>query len=145
MTTTLQLKDLPALVESLQAQLDDVRAVLNGYAPNNPDLRTLRIIQQLVAAYYNVSVVGLQSPARPERLAWPRQVAMCLIREFTKFSLDQIGQEFGGRDHGTVVHGVRVVGARCETNAAEARSVEMLRGQVRTALSTINFQPSTTR
>jgi chromosomal replication initiator protein len=51
----------------------------------------------------------MTSKRRPQNIAFPRQVAMYLARELTKSSLAEIGDAFGGRDHGTVLHAHRLV------------------------------------
>ncbi len=67
-----------------------------------------RIIR-LVGLEYGFSVEQLTGPRRTADLAWARQVGMFLAREFTVASLDQVGAEFGARDHGTVLHACRTV------------------------------------
>ncbi len=66
---------------------------------------TIPLIQQAVAEYFNLSVEDLKSKRRTQNIALPRQIAMYLARELTDSSLPKIGEEFGGRDHTTVMHG----------------------------------------
>lgn len=66
-------------------------------------------IQKRVAEHYDVRIADMTSKRRPANIAWPRQVAMFLSREMTKSSLSEIGEAFGGRDHGTVLHAHRTV------------------------------------
>jgi chromosomal replication initiator protein len=54
----------------------------------------------------------MTSKRRPANIAFPRQIAMYLARELTKTSLSEIGEAFGGRDHGTVLHAHRLVKGR---------------------------------
>jgi chromosomal replication initiator protein len=54
----------------------------------------------------------MTSKRRPASIAFPRQVAMYLARELTKASLNEIGDAFGGRDHGTVLHACKLVKRR---------------------------------
>lgn len=65
---------------------------------------TIRLIQEEVAAHYGLAVHDLKIHKRTRQLAFPRQVAMYLCRELTDASLPRIGDEFGGRDHTTVIH-----------------------------------------
>ncbi|MFZ2542994.1 MAG: chromosomal replication initiator protein DnaA, partial [Lactococcus raffinolactis] len=60
-------------------------------------------IQEEVANFYKISVADMISKKRPKEIAYPRQIAMYLIREITGKSLPAIGKEFGGRDHTTVI------------------------------------------
>lgn len=66
---------------------------------------TIPLIQQAVADYYQLSIDDLKSKRRTQNIALPRQIAMYLSRELTDSSLPKIGEEFGGRDHTTVMHG----------------------------------------
>lgn len=65
---------------------------------------TIQLIQELVADYFQLSVDDLKSKRRTQNIAFPRQIAMYLCRELTDASLPKIGEEFGGRDHSTVIH-----------------------------------------
>jgi chromosomal replication initiator protein len=58
----------------------------------------------------------MTSKRRPENIAFPRQVAMYLARNLTESSLNMIGEAFGGRDHGTVLHACRLVKDRMEVD-----------------------------
>ena len=66
-------------------------------------------IQRVVADYYKIKITDLLSKQKTRDVARPRQIAMALAKEFTKHSLPEIGNFFGGRDHTTVLHAVRTV------------------------------------
>jgi len=68
-------------------------------------------IQKTVADYYKIKVADMYSKKRPASIARPRQIAMYLAKELTQKSLPEIGDLFGGRDHTTVLHAVRKIGA----------------------------------
>jgi chromosomal replication initiator protein len=68
-------------------------------------------IQKTVADYYKIKVADMYSKKRPASIARPRQIAMYLAKEMTQKSLPEIGELFGGRDHTTVLHAVRKIGA----------------------------------
>jgi len=68
-------------------------------------------IQKTVADFYKIKVADMYSKKRPASIAHPRQVAMYLAKELTKKSLPEISELFGGRDHTTVLHAVRKIGA----------------------------------
>ena len=64
---------------------------------------TIEQIQRRVAEHFDVRIADMTSKRRPANIAFPRQIAMYLARELTKASLNEIGDAFGGRDHGTVL------------------------------------------
>jgi chromosomal replication initiator protein len=70
---------------------------------------TIDQIQKRVAEHFDVRIADMTSKRRPANIAFPRQIAMYLARELTKSSLSEIGDAFGGRDHGTVLHAHRLV------------------------------------
>ena len=65
---------------------------------------TIDLIQDVVSTYFNLRVDDLKSQRRTRNVAHPRQIAMYLSRKLTDMSLPKIGEEFGGRDHTTVIH-----------------------------------------
>src|ERR1700675_1841896 len=73
---------------------------------------TIEQIQRRVAEHFDVRLADMTSKRRPASIAFPRQVAMYLARELTKRSLNEIGDAFGGRDHGTVLHACKLVKKR---------------------------------
>jgi len=79
---------------------------------------TIEQIQRRVAEHFDVRLADMTSKRRPASIAFPRQVAMYLARELTKASLNEIGDAFGGRDHGTVLHACKLVKKRmCEQDS----------------------------
>src|SRR5699024_12453977 len=60
---------------------------------------------EFISKKYNITVEEILSKKRTKTIAFPRQVAMYLAREMTDLSLPKLGEEFGGRDHTTVIHG----------------------------------------
>ena len=70
---------------------------------------TIENIQKTVADFYRVRISDLTSPQRSRYIVRPRQIAMALSKELTSHSLPEIGREFGGRDHTTVLHACRKV------------------------------------
>ncbi len=70
---------------------------------------TVEEIQKRVCEHYNIRLSDLLSPRRARAVARPRQVAMYLAKQLTTRSLPEIGRRFGGRDHTTIMHGVRKI------------------------------------
>ncbi len=87
---------------------------------------TIDQIQRKVAEHYDVRLADMTSKRRPANIAFPRQVAMYLARELTKSSLNEIGDAFGGRDHGTVLHAHRLVKQRIKDEEKTRQVVAML-------------------
>ena len=73
---------------------------------------TIDQIQKKVAGHFDVRLADMTSKRRTANIAFPRQVAMYLARRHTKASLHEIGETFGGRDHGTVLHACKTVSVR---------------------------------
>ncbi|MEO8426065.1 MAG: chromosomal replication initiator protein DnaA [Verrucomicrobiota bacterium] len=88
------------------------------------------VIQKKVAEHYDIRLADMTSRRRPENIAFPRQVAMFLSRQMTESSLNAIGEAFGGRDHGTVLHACRLVKGRMEVDPNVRQVVHYLEKQL---------------
>jgi chromosomal replication initiator protein len=88
------------------------------------------IIQKKVAEHFDLRISDMTSKRRPENIAFPRQIAMFLARQMTESSLNTIGEAFGGRDHGTVLHACRLVKDRMEIDAHVRQVVNYLEKQL---------------
>ncbi|MCZ0811195.1 MAG: chromosomal replication initiator protein DnaA [Pseudomonadota bacterium] len=84
-------------------------------------------IQRQVADHYNIRLSDMIGPKRLRSFARPRQVAMYLCKQMTSRSLPEIGRRFGGRDHTTVMHGVRRIDELRAQDAQIAEDLEILR------------------
>ncbi|MDO4287630.1 MAG: chromosomal replication initiator protein DnaA [Eubacterium sp.] len=73
-------------------------------------------IKEMTAKYFNVTVEDMDSKKRTKAIALPRQVAMYLTRNLTDLSLPKIGEDFGGRDHSTVIHACQKITEEMEAN-----------------------------
>ena len=91
---------------------------------------TIETIQKRVADHFQIRHSDMTSKRRPNNIAIPRQIAMYLSRVLTKHSLQEIGDNFGGRDHGTVIHACKAVDNMCEQDASTRSSVEFLKNQL---------------
>jgi chromosomal replication initiator protein len=90
----------------------------------------IEVIQKKVAEHFDIRLADMTSKRRPENIAFPRQVAMYLSRQMTEGSLNTIGEAFGGRDHGTVLHACRLVKDRMEVDANVRQVVHYLEKQL---------------
>ncbi len=88
---------------------------------------TVEDIQKRVAAYYNLRFSDLSSSKRSKNIAWARQVAMFLAKDLTTKSLQDIGHSFGGRDHTTVLYGVRKVADTLTSDSKIYEDIDLLR------------------
>lgn len=91
---------------------------------------TIDVIQKRVAEHYDIRLADMSSKRRPEHIAFPRQVAMYLARQLTESSLNTIGEAFGGRDHGTVLHACRLVKDRMQVDPHVRQKVSYLEKQL---------------
>ncbi|MDP8033390.1 chromosomal replication initiator protein DnaA [Pasteurella atlantica] len=87
--------------------IDAVREALKDLMSSYEHLITIENIQKTVAERYNIKISDLKSKSRKQMFARPRQIAMALAKELTNHSLPEIGREFGGKDHTTVMHAIK--------------------------------------
>ena len=87
---------------------------------------TVEEIQRKVSDHYNIRLSDMIGPKRLRSYARPRQVAMYLCKQMTTRSLPEIGRRFGGRDHTTVMHGVRRIEELKQSDIQIAEDVELL-------------------
>ena len=90
----------------------------------------IEVIQKKVAEHFDIRLADMTSKRRPENIAFPRQIAMFLARQMTESSLNTIGEAFGGRDHGTVMHACRLVKDRMEVDNNVRQVVSFLQSQL---------------
>ena len=88
---------------------------------------TVEEIQRKVSEHYNIRLSDMIGPKRMRSYARPRQVAMFLSKLLTSRSLPEIGRRFGGRDHTTVMHGVKRIEDLQIQDGQVAEDIEMLR------------------
>jgi len=94
------------------------------------NLLTIDVIQKRVADHFQIRHSDMTSKRRPNNIAIPRQIAMFLSRKLTKHSLQDIGDAFGGRDHGTVIHACKAVDNMIEQDPGMRGSIEFLKTQL---------------
>lgn len=92
---------------------------------------TVSSIQNKVAKYYHVSVADLKGKKRVKTIVLPRQIAMYLARELTDRSLPQIGMEFGGKDHTTVMHSCDKITELAANNEDVKEAIDELRDELK--------------
>ncbi len=87
---------------------------------------TINLIQETVAHYFKLKIEDFSAKKRTRTVAFPRQVAMYLCRELTDCSLPKIGEEFGGRDHTTVMHAHDKISTGKQTDPRLANTLKEL-------------------
>ncbi|MCE4982549.1 chromosomal replication initiator protein DnaA [Staphylococcus epidermidis] len=92
---------------------------------------TIQDIQKIVGQYYSVRIEDFSAKKRTKSIAYPRQIAMYLSRELTDFSLPKIGEEFGGRDHTTVIHAHEKIANDIKSDPTFKQEVENLEKEIR--------------
>ncbi|BAS25862.1 chromosomal replication initiator protein DnaA [Limnochorda pilosa] len=121
---TASLRSCPVTLEvAAEALKDLVRSA-------QPRPTTIAAIQRAVADYFGLTVDDLVSKRRTRNVTMPRQIAMFLARELTDASLPRIGEEFGGRDHTTVIHACEKIRAEQGMDPSLARALQEIHGLV---------------
>ncbi|SFB29792.1 chromosomal replication initiator protein DnaA [Lentibacillus halodurans] len=98
---------------------------------NKPRTITIHGIQEAVGEKYDIKLEDFAAKKRTKSVAFPRQIAMYLSRELTDFSLPKIGEEFGGRDHTTVIHAHEKVVKMMENDTLLHKEIEELKEQLK--------------
>lgn len=92
---------------------------------------TIPRIQERVAKYFKISVEDIKGKKRVHSIVVPRQIAMYLARELTEKSLPQIGQEFGGKDHTTVMHSCDKISDELKYNDELQHTINDLKNELK--------------
>ncbi|MGE5590280.1 MAG: chromosomal replication initiator protein DnaA [Bacillota bacterium] len=121
-----------ATIHSVAVNLETAAEALRDILPQSkPRQITIDLIQDVVSSYYNLRVEDFKVRKRTRAVAFPRQVAMYLARELTDASLPKIGEEFGGRDHTTVIHACEKISQDMAADETLAQSVKDLIERIR--------------
>ncbi len=99
----------PITLELTREAFSDILPPETKLSLSAPKALTIRSIQEQVCTYFNLDLQEFLSKKRNRKLVLPRHIAMYLCRTLTDYSLPVIGQEFGGRDHSTVVYAVKKI------------------------------------
>ena len=101
-----------------------VRAVKDMFKEKSDILPTADVIIDEVCKFYNIEPTILRGQGRSKDIVLARQIAMYQIRRMTNLSLDEIGQEFSGRDHSTVIHSIRQIEESIKSDSEKAEIVK---------------------
>ena len=98
----------------------------NIITPDKPREVTPQLIIEVVTEHFNISMDQMVSKSRSSDIAKPRQIAMFLCNKMTDSSLDVIGSFLGGRDHSTIIHGIKKVKEEYETNESTKSLIDTI-------------------
>lgn len=112
-------------VDIAQEQLKDVFS-----NPKQSNI-TIEIIQRAVAEYFNLSPFDLRGKKRTKAIAFPRQIAMYITRNITEYSTTEVGLEFGGRDHTTVMHACQRIESRMKADPYLEPTIQRLMRRIK--------------
>ena len=122
-------KLLAGMTPTIMTAQNAIRDILNDSQPISVVIE--RIINE-VSRYYEVSAADVKSNKRAAQISLARQASMYIIREVTGISMASIGEEFGGRDHSTVVYALKQVEKTMETNPHFKNTIEDIIKNVKT-------------
>ena len=106
------------------------RELSNIITPDKPREITAQLIIEVVSEHFHISVDQMISKTRSSEIARPRQIAMYLCKTMTSDSLDVIGQLLGGRDHSTIIHGIKKVTKDYEENDSTRTLIETIKKKI---------------
>ena len=112
---------------SLDLANEALKDIISSMAPKKINVK---LIKEVVGDYFNIRIEDLNSKKRTRAIAYPRQIAMYLSRELTELSLPKIGEEFGGRDHSTVIHACDKIASDMQEDLNMKNTIEQLIKQI---------------
>jgi len=106
-----------SLLEEAPITLQLAKEVLKDLLREPAKLITVDFIQRCVAEEFGTSLQDLKTKRRNKQIVLPRQIAMYLSRELTDLSLPEVGEQFGGKDHTTVLHSYKKIKEELQSNS----------------------------
>lgn len=111
--------------------LESTKTILADYVRNsNSQAPTIEKIQKIVANFYGIKIADLSSQSRTRSIARPRQIAMYLAKNLTSESLPKIGAGFGGKNHATVIHSVKLIKDLMNSDGQTLQEVKTLEEKI---------------
>ena len=102
----------------------------NRISPNNKVNITIDYIMEIVADHFGIEKDAIASSRKTKDIALPRQVCMYLCKELTDHSFKEIGSTMGGRDHSTIIHGVKKIQTDIEVDESLKNTIEVIRKKI---------------
>ncbi|MFC7395124.1 chromosomal replication initiator protein DnaA [Scopulibacillus cellulosilyticus] len=126
-------------MNNLDINVDLAAEALKNIIPSSkPKVITIKDIQMAVGEEYQVKLEDFAAKKRTKSIAFPRQIAMYLSREMTDYSLPKIGEEFGGRDHTTVIHAHEKISKLLSTDRELQKKVKDITEQLKSPMKLKN-------
>lgn len=120
------------MLDEQEITMESAKEVLSDYIrASNSTAPTIQKIQKIVAGFYNIKISDLASANRTRSIARPRQIAMYLSKILTSESLPKIGKEFGGKNHATVIHSVKLIQELMNSDNKMLQEVKSLEEKIR--------------
>ncbi|WP_075717637.1 chromosomal replication initiator protein DnaA [Roseburia sp. 499] len=107
-----------------------VRELQNIISPDKPREITPQLVIEIVSEHFNISTDQMISKNRSNEIARPRQIAMYLCKNMTDTPLETIGALLGGRDHSTIIHGIKKITQEYETNENSHNLIETIKKKI---------------
>ncbi|MDY3801219.1 MAG: chromosomal replication initiator protein DnaA [Bacilli bacterium] len=121
-----------ACMNGANITLELAQEALNGYIVKTMVTKNkIDQVQQIIAQKFNITVEDLKSKKRKASISYPRQIAMYICREFLEESLTKIGNEFGGKDHTTVMHSVDKIKKEIKKDKALNEEIKKIVNRIR--------------
>lgn len=111
--------------------LEMAKNVLHDIIEDDERPITIDIIQKIVCEYFNIRLSDIKAKKRTKEVALPRQIAMCLSKQLTNLSLSDIGKNFGGKDHATVIYACKQVEEKRAKDESFNKMIEALLKKIR--------------
>ena len=106
------------------------KALKDIIAPGDRQEVTPEFIIQIVADHFNLTPLDIMSAKRSKEIVYPRQIVMYLCRTMTETGLQNIGKALGGRDHTTILHGIKTISADLEKNPSLQNTIDILKKKI---------------
>jgi len=107
------------------------RLLVDFFSPTKQANMSIELVQRIVADFFRISPIDLKSKKKTKKIVVPRQIAMYLARDMTGYSLTEIGEAFGGRDHATVIHSCDKIENQIRTDPNLEPTLQNLQRQIR--------------
>ena len=106
--------------------VDLAKEVLRDAMDEEEKRVTIDLIQKKVAEHFDIRMSDMRAKKRTQAIAYPRQVAMYLVRDLTEHSLPVIGEYFGGRDHTTILHAYNIIKGQIKKDRKLKKMLDVL-------------------
>jgi chromosomal replication initiator protein len=119
-----------ASLTSTPVSLEMAKDILKDILVENNRKISTEQIQKTVATHFNVKTSELKSAKRHKALVQARQIAMYLTRQLTSYSYPDIGDQFGGKDHSTIIHAIRKIEKQIENDMQMRATINNLKNSL---------------